>query len=150
VLDGARPLDDEDRATMEAGSRLPGILVRNKIDLPSAWEPESLSHGARRWVDVSARERLGLDRLCEEIVACAPAPSPVRDGVLITRARHHAALTRAKDYVDAALENVARSGDLELIAADLQAATAELDELVGASSSEDVLDRIFRQFCVGK
>jgi tRNA modification GTPase len=71
--------------------------------------------------------------------------------VAVTRARHHTALVRAGRAIVAGRETLARNGaSLDLVSADLQVACSELERLVGMSTPEDVLDRIFRKFCVGK
>ena len=70
--------------------------------------------------------------------------------VLVTRERHQAALKDARKAVIAASLLLENDEGLDLVACELQTATAALDALVGLSSPEDVLDRIFEKFCIGK
>jgi tRNA modification GTPase len=70
--------------------------------------------------------------------------------MVITRERHFAALGRASASLDLALEAIAASHPPEVIAVDLTATLGELGEVVGLSTSEEILDRVFREFCIGK
>jgi tRNA modification GTPase len=66
------------------------------------------------------------------------------------RARQRTALARAREALAAALDQFHGAGDAVLVAHHVREATAALDELVGAVDIEDVLDRVFGTFCVGK
>jgi tRNA modification GTPase len=66
------------------------------------------------------------------------------------RARQRTALARARDALASALELFREQGDAVLVAHHVRQATAALDELVGTVDIEDVLDRVFASFCVGK
>ena len=68
----------------------------------------------------------------------------------LTRERHRTALARAQEALTAALPLLHRDGDIVLGAHQLREATAALDELIGVVDIEEVLDRIFGSFCVGK
>jgi tRNA modification GTPase len=70
--------------------------------------------------------------------------------VVVTRARHHDALELAGAAARRAGELLRTGSGLDLVACELQTGTAELDSLVGLSTPEDVLDRIFERFCIGK
>ncbi|HYX83252.1 MAG TPA: hypothetical protein VE714_12710, partial [Gemmatimonadales bacterium] len=67
-----------------------------------------------------------------------------------TRARHRAALDRARLELDAFWDARARGVDAVAAATHLRAAVLALDDLIGAVTPEDVLDRVFAAFCVGK
>ncbi|MEW6272442.1 MAG: tRNA uridine-5-carboxymethylaminomethyl(34) synthesis GTPase MnmE [Thermodesulfobacteriota bacterium] len=147
VVDGSAPLDEHDSAVLHACAGRPHVVVRNKSDLPAAWrgEPSAL--------EVSARTGHGLDALASSIAAALPqaeGPEPTDDAPLVTRARHHVALVRAGDAVRRAQVALDLGQGLDLVSCELQTATTELDRLVGASDAEDVLDRVFSRFCVGK
>ena len=66
------------------------------------------------------------------------------------RARHRTALARAREALGSALEQLGGAGDAVLTAHHVRQATTALDELVGAVDIEEVLDRVFASFCVGK
>lgn len=146
VLDGSQPRDREDEAIL--ATELPGarLLVRSKCDLPSAWPPE------RPMTDVSARTGAGLDALATAIQAALPQPThePAREAVVVTRARHHQALVACAADIGRARDALADRLGLEVVSCELQAASLQLERLLGRSDAEELLDRIFRRFCIGK
>jgi tRNA modification GTPase len=104
-------------------------------------------------VTVSALTGDGLDALRAAISDAVRAayPEPAEDQPMVTRARHEAAVARAADEV-AAFAEAWRADALPapVAATHLRAAILALDELTGAIDIEDVLERVFRTFCVGK
>jgi tRNA modification GTPase len=156
LLDCSRPLDDQDRAVLRQASSQPRILVRSKADLPPAWGPGDLPLDGRA-IDVSAHARTGLDELGQAILAALPqagggsVPRSSSEPISITRARHHAALVAARRALESIPGHLRNGGGaLDLVSCELQSACTELERLVGMTNAEDVLDRIFRRFCVGK
>ena len=132
---------------MLARADVPALLVRNKIDLHGGVP------GAGEWsgvpaVSVSVREGAGIDVLLEAL-AGALGGIPEAGGELSARRRHLQALDAAGASIGSALERVAE-GQGELAAEDLRAAEDALGAIVGARSTEDLLERIFSSFCIGK
>ncbi len=126
----------------------PRVLVRTKSDAFQGGE--TLPSGAVR---VSAHSGEGLDALRGAIAGAVRAayPEPAEDQPVITRARHVAAIERAAAEV--ALFRDAWAADAlpaPVAATHLRAAILALDELTGAIDVEDVLERVFRSFCIGK
>lgn len=149
VTDGSRPLTDDDRMLMDRLSDRKCLVVRNKCDQPLLWEREAL--GAGRMVTVSATQDQGLDELCRTALEMLSwTAEEASEEILVTRERHRAALREATKAVRAGSLLLSAKGGLDLVACELQTATAALDGLVGLSSPEDVLDRIFAKFCIGK
>lgn len=149
VLDGSRPIDEADEALYAPVGGRPLILVRNKCDLAPAWSPPDMAFG-RPCVAVSATRQVGLADLERELERMVPDAPPATDGILVTHARHYEGLIAASHHLADASSLVEGGGALELVAADLQLACGSLDELVGRSDNEQILDRIFSRFCVGK
>jgi tRNA modification GTPase len=87
----------------------------------------------------AAAERVFADRI--NLADLEPA---------LTRERHRQALVRAQDALTAALPHLGRGGDAVLSAHHVREATDALDELLGVVDVEEVLDRVFGSFCVGK
>lgn len=146
VLDASRPLDAMDRAALAASEDRRRIVVRNKSDLASAWADDP------SMPKVSARTGVGLEALGEAIARVLPSshPEPAGEPVVVTRARHHEALRAASAALDGARRALSSGLGLEIASCELQVALLELDRLVGASDVEDLLDRIFSRFCIGK
>lgn len=118
----------------------PGVLVLGtKADLGSSGS--SLS--------VSATTGVGIDRLLSLLQTRAEAAFAAGEGVLITRERHRAALEDALVCLDRALGGDAE-GATELVAEDLRLAARALGRITGEVDVEDILDRLFAGFCIGK
>jgi tRNA modification GTPase len=147
VLDTSVPLDEpSELLDMERT-----ILVLNKIDLPSAWDEADLSPQAKRYplVRVSAKELIGLEGLRRRVVETLGASQ--NDGLPpLTTARQRDALVQARESVVRALEGLEKNLAPELVAVDVAAALDQIGSITGAVTNEDVLDAIFREFCIGK
>ncbi len=156
VLDGSAPLTEEDRSLLREAppdKDQKRLVVVNKVDLPSRNDPALLpSEGPDcAVVKVSAKTGDGLDDLRDRIRALLLRPDlESRETVLITHLRHQTALQRTLDSLGAALASIDAKAAGELIAMDLRAAIDALGEITGAVSTDDILDRIFREFCIGK
>jgi tRNA modification GTPase len=104
-------------------------------------------------VAASAISGTGLHALLDEVVAAVAARwnVPAPDMPIVTRARHRAALSRAAGEL-AEFQSVWRARSLPAIVAavHLRAAVEALEEIIGAVSADDVLERVFSEFCVGK
>lgn len=154
MVDGSRPLAQEDREVFgrlkEAGRFF--LTVINKSDLSMQLDEENLRRlvGGDDFLKVSAVTRQGLAAL-EEKMAAALLERPVEsEGEQITRLRHKHALENSSASLRRAREALGRRESLEFVAIDLKAALDGLRELIGEIYSEDLLDVIFSEFCIGK
>lgn len=127
------------------------ILVLNKIDLPRVRSLEdSLSTVAPRCtVEVSATQGAGLDALRRALVT-APDERPSDGTPILTSARQLHVLESIEDCLRSAAEGLERGIPVDLVAVDVQAALEHIASITGAITNEDVLDVIFREFCIGK
>ncbi|MBA2286666.1 MAG: tRNA uridine-5-carboxymethylaminomethyl(34) synthesis GTPase MnmE [Ktedonobacteraceae bacterium] len=131
----------------------PVITVVNKSDctqrLQNA-EVQSMWPGAPL-VTTSTLTGAGLAELEEAIAQLALGDSTLTgQSVLITNARHQEALRRATEHLEASLTTLAEGLPLDFISIDLHAAYTILGEITGETASEDLLERIFSEFCIGK
>jgi len=140
-------------------SDAPQWLVENKIDLLEHGACSQTHAGSRRPPEkselefvfsISAERGEGLDALFGALAAFARDFFAAGETVLVTRARHRANLEQTVAALDRALAETARSRREELIAEELRAASSALGRLTGRLDVEDVLDEIFREFCIGK
>lgn len=151
LMDGNQPLDEEDRRTLHELAGRPGLAVINKTDLPQALADRDLQpHTAFPVVKISALTGQGLEDLKRAIVDLALAGSARHEGEIVTQARHHQHLAAGLDYLLKAQELLHPEPPWELVAEELRAAIRELGEITGEEVGEDILDRIFSQFCIGK
>lgn len=148
VFDDQEPLDLSELEASRAIRGLPVTLVRNKIDLTGT-PPGVRETGNGSEVALSARTGAGLDLLkrhLKEAVGYSGNP----EGLFMARRRHLDALEQAKRGLLAAQSQLSLDPAGELIAEQLRLAQQALGEITGAFTSDDLLGRIFSQFCIGK
>ncbi len=147
VLDTARPLAAQ-RAVLDQGEP---IAVLNKIDLPCAWSAEEIAavEAQHQTVRISATVPLGLDALRQAVTQRASAQWADHLPTL-TSARQHAALVQVEASLARALAALHDGLPPDLIAVDVQAALDHVGAVTGTVTSEEVLDAVFREFCIGK
>lgn len=133
--------------------REPDLIVYNKIDLvpdfsPQAWHWEAAPD---RSISISCAQGTGLDRLEELLVRrLVEGSSPDADLGLAINVRHHGLLSAARDALVPAREGFLAGLSGELVMVDLREAIDALDRIVGLSAGEEILDRLFGEFCIGK
>ena len=145
VLDNHEELTDEDRAYLAKYSDQPRILVRNKADLGRKLELDDETR------EVCSLSGDGIEALKDDIKALVWSGDIAADNLqLMINARHQNALLRAKEATEKTIEALRMNLELELAAMDLRIAVNAVGEIVGQTSTEDLLDKVFSQFCIGK
>jgi tRNA modification GTPase len=147
VVDRSRPIDEDDRVEAAAGRT---ILVRSKSDLPCDPSWIDVEEQSVPSVDVSVVTGDGLDRLRTLMLEALADRDDWRDTPVISNVRHLEHVQRALDALDRAMASLAAGATEELALAELAAARQSLEELTGRRTADDLLERIFSRFCVGK
>ena len=135
VLDGSMPLTDADKALLSETRDRKRIVIANKSDLGRCVDAD---------LAVSCRTGEGMDALKHRIAAFADMPA--QSTACITNERHILALETARDAATHASEQT----EPDCIATDLTEALHALGTITGTDVDAEVIDRIFRNFCVGK
>lgn len=142
VLDISAPLHSDDLALIErAKQQGRWILVGNKSDLPR------VAHPANDFIAVSAITGTGISDLRNQI---APMASREQEGGFITSIRHEQLLREALEALAQARKAIEFGIPHEMLLLDLYAALRPLDAITGATTADDILNRIFSTFCIGK
>ncbi len=152
VVDGAAALGEADRDVFRKIPKEKRIIVlMNKADLPMKMEAEALAAltGNRDWIRISSKTREGLKEL-EQRIAGFLGPETSEEGEQITRMRHKVAAEAALEALARAEGSFRERASFEFVTVDLRAALDALKELTGEIYSEDLLDVIFSEFCIGK
>jgi tRNA modification GTPase len=127
--------------------------VRNKIDLASERTTQRnesrSSQTANQSFAISAVEGTGVDAVIVALTTYAKQYFAQTESTVVTRARHRGALEETVGALDRALSQ-GKDGREELIAEELRSASTTLGRLTGRVDVEDILDVIFRDFCIGK
>lgn len=154
VFDASQPAAEEDRRIARLARGMRGVALLNKQDLPQALSAAELR---ALGVDLpiapfSALKAQGLEALKRELVRAleALAGGEGAQRAAISRERHRAALARTLDALRAARESARGGMPPEIIALDVALAADAIGEITGAVHREEVLDAVFRAFCIGK
>lgn len=151
VVDGSRALDEEDMRIHEAIKAEKVIGILNKIDIREDIDLSPLTK-INKWLEISAIKNQGIDEMEEEIYNHIIEEN-VEDSsqkVTITNIRHKSALEKTKQSIENIFETIENGLPMDLMAVDIKGALDSLSEVTGEISSEDLLDHIFSNFCVGK
>ena len=152
VLDGSRPLSMEEKELLSTLHSQPLIVVVNKCDLPLA-VPDNLRDllsADASCIYLSAASGEGLALLRAELSNRLSCWSKLPEDASLTRQRHIDAVISAREHLLQARATIAAELPCDCIAIDLRAAWACLAELIGEASSADIVEAIFRDFCIGK
>ena len=152
VLDASRELEDEDREVINQinENHKKVIVLLNKIDLERKIDLDE--YNFENIVEISAQKKVGIEDMEEKIYSFI-VDEKVEDSsekLIITNVRHKTALEKTKDAIRNIFETIDMGLPMDLISVDLKEALDSLSEITGEISSEDILDHVFGNFCVGK
>lgn len=152
LWDSSSPVTQEDGELLcQATSLAPTVLVRSKSDLLSAPLPLLSLDPMPPVVELSARTGQGLEELEQAIRSALPRQTGEEAyGELLTNARQEEAASRALERLEGAQAGLSAGVTPDALLTDVEEALSALGELTGASVREDITDRIFQRFCVGK
>lgn len=150
VFDSSQALNDDDLMVIARATGRCSIAVVNKCDLPQAADLERIERQFDHVVPMSAKTGEGIDRLTELIPRLLGLDSTAFDGEVITNARQAAALARAAARCEEALFGAQSGMTYDAVVMDAEGAIAALGEITGQNVTEDVVTKIFSNFCVGK
>jgi len=172
VFDVSEPFTREDEAYLAQFAHKKRLIVRNKVDLPmklalpltlslSPSDGERVAEGrvrgdpdeinATRVVDVCALTGQGIEPLKDAIKDLVWSGEIKAEMLqVMINSRHQDALRRAREATLRTIEAFRTDLTLELVALDLRIAVNAVGEIVGKTTTEDLLDSIFSQFCIGK
>lgn len=154
VLDASEPLTAADENYFNEFADKKRILVRNKTDLPMKLELPAefkIQNSKLEIVDVSSLSGQGIEALKDAIKNLVWS-GEIKAGMsqVTINSRHHDALNRARTVTRQAADALRGVATLELVAFDLRIAANAIGEIVGKTTTEDLLDSIFSAFCIGK
>ncbi|HWQ61483.1 MAG TPA: GTPase, partial [Negativicutes bacterium] len=153
LLDSSAPLTAEDKEVMRLLAGRPAIVLVNKTDLPAVI---AMAEVARHVPDkpvirISALEGTGVEELEKTIVQMVYSDQVSQaEGAFVNNVRHSRIIQQARDSMAAVLETIAAGMPPDCVVVDLRAAWEKLGEVTGDTVSEDIIDQIFTQFCLGK
>jgi tRNA modification GTPase len=152
VIDGSLPLSAEDNELVIATNGAKALIAVNKSDLPESLSEHDLKHLDCRikHCHVSAKTGEGVSELKQALRNLILDKEIEFSPVAITNLRQRSALQRAEYALRHAARSLSEGFAAEFVAVDLHEAREALEEITGLINSEDILDSIFSNFCIGK
>ena len=152
VLDASKELEKEDIEVIEKikENNKKTIVLLNKIDLER--KIDLSNYDLENILEISAKDNIGIDEMEEKIYSYIVEEDVenTSEKLIITNIRHKTALEKTKESVNNIFETIDNGMPMDLISVDLKEALDALSEITGEISSEDILDHVFGNFCVGK
>jgi tRNA modification GTPase len=151
VLDGSESLAADDLTLLQSLNGKKALIAVNKSDLPQMLDVNTVKAcaGSSAPTSVSAKSGAGVDTLRKSLrsllIGCTTEPA-----IVLTNIRHKSALERCSKALGDTVNSLSADHPAELVAVVLTEARDELEEIVGVISSDNILESIFKDYCIGK
>ena len=144
LVDSSREFSKEDQEIYDSIQGSKFVVLKTKSDLET-----KNNQSFENEISISTETGAGTDELKNKILELTQISSIPADSVIITNERHKDALARAKKALDTAAKNI--SGDTrDFVSIDIKDAYSAIGEITGNTTSEEIIDAIFKKFCLGK
>jgi tRNA modification GTPase len=151
VMDRSLPVEQEDLALLQRMVGRKAILVINKIDLDPHLPAETYQAWGLPHVEVSALTGEGMDGLVAAIKdAILSSDLDMIESHVAPNLRHHKGLLAAEGFFREALREIREGMPMEIVAMEIKTGLDALDEILGESTGDGVIESIFSRFCLGK
>lgn len=147
IFDRSREFDSEDEKILELIKGKNAIVILNKTDLANKFYMEELDLPI---IETSMKENIGIEELEEKIQDIFDTKVINRESLIITNTRHERLLKSADEKLDNSLEDIKRGISLDAVEVDLRNSYKDLGLIIGESVSDEIMDKVFKEFCVGK
>ena len=149
VLDGSESIENEDIELLNRVIDKKYLVLVNKTDLEQKLVlPDNIDKNSV--IYISANSKSGVSKLKDTIYNMVINSTVLESKVMITNERHLETIRRAIKYTDNVLDSISMGSTLDLITIDLNNVWYTLGEITGDTNNETIIDKIFRDFCVGK
>ena len=149
LFDSSRNFDGEDQRILDLIEGKNAIIILNKTDLDPKFDKQVVEIGLPI-IETSMTENVGIDKLEETITDIFDTSEINRESILITNTRHERLLNSAGEKLDSSLNDIKMGVPLELVEVDLRGSYDDLGLIIGESVSDEIMDKVFKEFCVGK
>lgn len=153
MLDASRELMDEDKQIMELIGSRRALIIINKTDLPQKLNLEEVEEivNNKKVIKISLVEEKGLEEIEDTLIEMVyQGGVQAKDSLLVTNVRHKNALERALESIKDSTNAIKQKLPLDFIEVDIKNTWEALGEITGDTVEEDLLDHIFKNFCIGK
>ncbi len=153
VLDASDNLTKEDLEIMSLIGSKRALIIINKTDLPQKFEVDEVRNIVKDKdiIEISILENIGIEQIEDALVEMVyQGEVKAKDSLLVTNVRHKNALERALKGIKDGIKAIEEPLPLDFIEVDIRDVWQALGEITGDTAEEDLLDRIFENFCIGK
>lgn len=149
IFDMSRDFDEEDKKILDLIRGKNALLILNKADLEGKFD-EKIFDVNLPIIKTSMVDQLGIRKLEDTIRDIFDTKEIKRESVLITNTRHERLLKSAKEKIDQSLNDMEAGIPIDACEVDLSSAYEDLGLIIGESVSGEIMDKVFKEFCVGK
>ena len=153
IFDLSKDLEEEDKQIIDIIRNKNAIIVLNKVDIKKESDDieNQLTDLCKPIIKMSALKREGLEDLYNEIIKIFSLNEILNSNdILITNERHKNQIRKAKESIKEGIEAIKNSMPIDISSIHIKQALNELGEITGKNASEDIINEIFRKFCLGK
>ena len=152
MIDGSREIDDEDMKIVEIAKNRDVIVIINKHDLPMNVDIEYIKKTFynKPVLYVSVKTNEGVSSIKEEITNFVYKGKVSVKDIYVTNIRHKKALNDAIESIENGITTIKNGYPIDMASIEIKDAYLKLGEITGKTVSEDIIDRIFTNFCIGK
>lgn len=144
LIDTSRDYSEEDESIYKSIQGKNFVVVKTKSDLEN-----KLNKHFENEIEISTVSGAGIEYLKNKILELAHLSNIPADSIIITNERHKDALSRAFENINSAIKNIG-TDSLDLVSISIKQAYLDVGEITGNTTSEDIIDQIFKKFCLGK
>lgn len=149
IFDRSRELDEEDKIILDLLKGKNAIIILNKIDLDSKISKEDFDKDFTI-IETSMVSRDGIDKLEGAIFDIFDSKELNKESLMITNLRHERLLNSSKEKLQSSLKDIKSFVPIDCVEVDLRSSYDDLGLIIGETVSDEIMDKVFREFCVGK
>lgn len=149
IFDTSRDFDDEDKKILDLIKDKNAIVILNKADLDGKFSEKDFDLDIPI-IKTSMIDQMGIKHLEDTIREIFDTKEINRESVLITNTRHERLLKSARDKINESLSDMEAGIPIDACEVDLSSAYEDLGLIIGESVSGEIMDKVFKEFCVGK
>lgn len=152
IFDSSKKLSEQDKKILEIIQNKKALVIINKIDLGKRLiEEEYINKIGKKVIEISALNKQGIEKIYDEISKMFGIDEiNLNDGVTITNIRHAELIRKAKKHCINAKYTINNKMPIDIIAIDIKEIIESLNTITGENTTEDVINEIFKKFCLGK
>lgn len=149
IFDRSRDLDDEDKMILDMLKGKNAIIILNKIDLDSKISKSDFDDSFKI-IETSMVSRDGVDKLEGAIFDIFDSKELNKESLMITNLRHERLLNSSMKNLKSSLDDIKAYVPIDCVEVDLRSSYDDLGLIIGETVSDEIMDKVFREFCVGK